>query len=361
VSVLSLPRRADVIDGHLSSVSYPPRTYAVAHGLEATASRLTPEAHHGTSQRRLLDAVLMTGPVAVVAAVGLSLVTGAVAWSSTVPSWSAPVALVALALGIPHGAVDHLTHAPSGRRSQLVWAFGYLAVAVAAIGVILAYPAVSFVAVVMMSLWHFGSGDVEARADLSASPTPQRRERVLHAVASGAAPLLLPLTSTSAVAALSIVNPDRSLLLSPGVLPWTRCLVLVVVAASIVVALTHHDGRGALELALLTTLGLVATPLVAFGTYFACWHALRHTARLAQPTPGTDITGRELRAVVRAGLPALGVTIGAIAVGVSVLPGRSTLLGVGLAVVWGLTVPHMVAVGRFDRQRRLARQLPPPG
>jgi len=356
-----LPRRAELIAGPSLAISYPLQTYAVTQGRDTTGPPLTPAPHCGAPQRRRVDALLITGPVAVVAAVVLSIGTGAVGWSPTVPSWSVPVALLALVLGIPHGAVDHLTHAPSGRRSLMLWVFGYLTVAVAAIGVILAWPAVSFVIVVAMSLWHFGSGDVEARADLSAVPTPESHGRVLHAVASGAAPLLLPLTSTSAVAALALVNPDLSPLLSSGVATWIRALVLVVVTASIAVALRHRDGRGALELALLTTLGLVATPLVAFGTYFACWHALRHTARLAQTASGTDITGRELLAVVRAGLPALGITIGATAVGVSVLPGRSTLLGLGLAVVWGLTVPHMVAVGRFDRQRRLARQLPPPG
>ena len=353
--MLSLSRRASPTAVPSFAISSPLQTYAVVHGLDGTGPALTAEPHYGAPQRRHLDTVLNVGPVAVVAAVGLSIGTGAVAWSTTVPSWSSPVAILALALGIPHGAVDHLMHAPSGRRSQALWAFGYLAVAVAAIGVILAWPAVSFVAVVAMSLWHFGSGDVEARADLTAGPTPQPHGRVLHAVASGAAPLALPLTSTAAVAALSLVNPELSVLLSPGVTFWIRALVLAVVAASIIVALSHRDGRGALELALLTALGLVATPLVAFGTYFACWHALRHTARLAQTRSGSDITGREFLAVVRAGLPALGVTIGAITVGVTVLPGRSTLLGFGLAVVWGLTVPHMVAVGRFDRQRRIAR------
>jgi beta-carotene 15,15'-dioxygenase len=302
-------------------------------------------------------AVLLLGPVAVVAALVLALVTGTTATSTTAPPWAATLALVALAVGVPHGAVDHLLEIQGDdRRARLRYASGYLALALAALALILLAPAPSFIAVLAMSVWHFGSGDVEAQADLRAATSSTRPRRWVQVIALGAAPVLLPLTSGAAVASLSLVNPALVVLLTPAATTITRGLVLVAVAVALTDLVRHRDHRGAIELALLTALGLIVTPLVAFGVYFAFWHAARHTARLAQSEPGAAVTSGRLLAVIRAGLPALVVVCVVVPLAAVFLHGNVTLIGLGLAAVWGLTVPHMVAVGAFDRRRRTQRE-----
>jgi Brp/Blh family beta-carotene 15,15'-monooxygenase len=130
--------------------------------------------------------------------------------------------------------------------------------------------------------------------------------------------------------------------------------VLCVIAVAVALLVRAGDRRGAGELALLSVLGVVASPLVAFAVYFASWHALRHTARLAADPVGV-VRPAALARTFAAGLPALVVTI--VVAAVCVLGFRehavlSTWMWVGLALVWGLTVPHMVVVARFDRDRQ---------
>ena len=101
-------------------------------------------------------------------------------------------------------------------------------------------------------------------------------------------------------------------------------------------------------------LGLVASPLAAFGVCSAAWHALRHTARLAADEHG-GVRVEDLASTFAAGLPALVVTVALVAGGVISLHASASLgtwLWLGLALVWGLTVPHMIVVTRFDRARR---------
>jgi hypothetical protein len=97
--------------------------------------------------------------------------------------------------------------------------------------------------------------------------------------------------------------------------------------------------------------------LLPFAVYFGFWHAARHTARLAQVTSG-EITLRSLASVTKIGIPAL---LGFIAIlaGLTVFWGPDALTGavlwIGLAIVWGLTVPHMWFVSRFDNRIRADR------
>jgi hypothetical protein len=99
------------------------------------------------------------------------------------------------------------------------------------------------------------------------------------------------------------------------------------------------------------------SPFIAFAVYFSFWHAARHTARLAQVSSGV-ITIGSLAAVTKIGIPSL-VGFIAILVGLTVFWGPGALTGsvlwIGLAIVWGLTVPHMWFVSRFDNRIRAER------
>ncbi len=307
----------------------------------------------GTSARDALSAtVLAVGPVAALAAVGLASLTGATAQSTELPDWVPWVAVASLAVGLPHGAVDHLTLMRPMTRRVPVLAL-YLAVAAAAAGVILLFPGLAFGAVVAMSAWHFGSGDVEGLVDLGGDVRDTRAWSALHAVAVGTVPLVLPLTGHGTAATLELIQPrlpHLDALTSGGLRVAVVVLSLVVMAR----LLTRHRLRPAIELLILVALGLLVTPLLAFGVYFALWHALRHTARLAQDDAGA-LQARSLLFIAAAGLPALALTAVVVAGALLVaggVGGPGPWLWVTLALVWGLTVPHMVAVSRFDAARR---------
>lgn len=314
--------------------------------------------HQEAMASRPALAVLNTGVVAAGLAVIASIVTGATAGSSTVSPLVIAVALVALAVGIPHGAVDNLTLAgPVALRRRLVLTVMYLALAAVSALAIVTWPGVAFVLVLAMTVWHFGTGDVEATRELRGLPPVRGGWRFVYAIALGSAPVLLPLTSSAAVSTLVAIEPRLALVMTEPVIAVTRLAVLLVVIVTMLWLIHTGDLRGAIELMALSVLGYVATPLLAFAVYFGLWHALRHTARLAQVTYG-QVDARTLLKVTRGGLPALAGFIVVVAVLAAVIdPSRAVgpMLWIGLVVVWGLTVPHMVFVARFDARMRASR------
>jgi Brp/Blh family beta-carotene 15,15'-monooxygenase len=304
--------------------------------------------------------VLNAGILAVGAALVLTVVSVTNATTQSMPAWPLVVALAAVALGIPHGAVDHLTigHRLGGREWTLL-SVSYLSLAAMATALILIAPALTFGIVLAMTVWHFGSGDVAASAALAGTAREQGFVGVLHAVAAGSAPVLLPLTSTAAVATLAQIQPQLSEVFTPVVTFTLRFGTLALVAVMICVLLNRGKNRGALELGVLGLLGLVAAPFVAFAVYFGLWHALRHTARLAQTSDG-QVRVPAIARVFIAGLPALAGAVLTVAVlmwalGAGVLSADVASAGAwlwfGLALVWGLTVPHMMLVSRYDRRK----------
>ncbi len=309
----------------------------------------------GTSVRDALTArVLAVGPVAALATIGLAVLTGATAQSTDLPAWVPWVALASVAVGVPHGAVDHLALMRPIRHRWLAVGL-YLVSAAAAAAVILLLPGPAFGAVVAMSAWHFGSGDVESLADLGGDVRDTRAWSALHAVAAGAVPLVLPLTGSATADTLRLIQPRLPHLdgLASGSLRLVTVLLALVVVARL---LTMRRLRPATELLVLVALGLLVTPLLAFAVYFALWHALRHTARLAQDDSGA-LDARSLLRIAGAGLPALVLTGTIVAAALIVAGGLGEpgpWLWVTLALVWGLTVPHTAVVSRFNAARRSA-------
>lgn len=302
-------------------------------------------------------AMLVIGPLAVAIAALFSMASDVA--GSGVPAWAPAAALLALAAGVPHGAVDHLALArqPVGRR-RFVLATAYLAVASLAAAAVLLAPAPAFVAVLAMSVWHFGSGDVELSDELSGAVPRSRWRRTLHIMAAGSLPVLLPLTAATSAETLLALEPRLAALTAPGILLTVRVAVLVVAATACVVLLRERRVGAAAELALLVVLGLTVTPLLAFAVYFAAWHAARHTLRLALDDRGR-LDRVRLRTVLRDGVPSLLVTLAVLAAALlSGSASSATVLWFALAVVWGLTVPHMTVVAAFGRRRRAARVSP---
>jgi Brp/Blh family beta-carotene 15,15'-monooxygenase len=299
-------------------------------------------------------AVLLIGPVAAGLAILASLLGQVPSSTPEVPAWALVAAIIALAVGIPHGAVDHLMLPALPRGAKLLGlAAIYLAIAAVATLAILIAPGPAFVIVVAMTVWHFGSGDVEAWATLTGEQVhPRGWHKALLAIAAGGAPVVLPLTSPAAMTTLATVHPSLGAWWSAPATTYVRIAILAAVVVSIIMLL--HTGRpiAAVHLGILAALGIFAAPLLAFAVYFGAWHALRHTARLAEHRYGT-ITWAGIGRITLMGTPALIGTIVIVAIAVAVTGSLTALapwLFVGLAVVWGLTVPHMSLVEYFDRR-----------
>ena len=310
--------------------------------------------------RNLALVVLNLGPIFAWITIIVSLLTQVTSSTIDIGPIPAALALIALALGIPHGAADNLTlvHVLSWRgwvRLVIV----YVSIAAVAAFLIIAFPAIGFILVLAMTVWHFGTGDVQATAELQGKAPVTGKFRILYALALGSAPVLLPLTSPAALSTVVSLEPALASIYSSPVTTITRIVVLTLIVLTLVTLIYRRDLRGAFELFTLAVLGLVASPFIAFAVYFGFWHASRHTARLALVTTGA-INLRSLAAVTKIGIPSL---LGFIAIlaGLTIFLGSNSMTGtvlwIGLALVWGLTVPHMWFVSRFDRRLR-ARGIP---
>jgi Brp/Blh family beta-carotene 15,15'-monooxygenase len=305
--------------------------------------------------RNLTRVVENLGPIVAWIAIIASLLTQVTASTINIGPIPAALALIALALGIPHGAADNLTLVNAlSWRGWIRLGVVYVSIAAAAALLIIAFPVFGFILVIAMTVWHFGTGDVQATAELEGRAPATGKFRVIYALALGSAPVLLPLTSSAALSTVVSLEPALSVIYSTPVTAIIRGVVLTLIVISIVALISRGALRSAFELFTLAVLGLVVSPFIAFAVYFGLWHATRHTARLAQATTGA-ITLRSLASVTKIGIPSL---IGFIAIlaGVTIFLGDDSLSGavlwIGLAIVWGLTVPHMWFVSRFDQRLR---------
>lgn len=302
--------------------------------------------------------VLNIGLIATGVAILISVLTRTTAATTSVGPLPIAIALLALVVGIPHGAVDNLTLTRRlTTRERLLGALAYGAIAAIAAVAIITWPGIAFVAVLAMTVWHFGTGDVEATRELQGLPPIRSWVRVPYAIALGSAPVLLPLSSPAAVATLTAIEPRLAAVMSDQVIVGTRIAVLTLIVGCLLWLIQQGDIRGAIELFALTVLGYVASPLIAFAVYFGFWHALRHTARLAQVSEG-NVSVRALLRVSRGGIPSV---IGFVAIVVILVTffdpslAMGPALWFGLAIIWGLTVPHMILVARFDARMRRER------
>ena len=274
-------------------------------------------------------------------------------------AWQVLLALVALAVGIPHGAIDHLISLPTHSLKKLIiFISAYVALAVVSGAAIFQWNVLGFQIIVLISFLHFGFGDASFLAELRASLGQRARTPIhhyLYAITSGALPVLLPLTSDQTKSALKEIQPEITNWAGSFV-STIRITLLILTGVTLLHCAAHKEWRDGLDLTALLFLSLLTPPLVAFGIYFGCWHAARHTARLTSLLPSSkQLTddgryGRAYLAAIYPGLPAL---VGACVLAlVLVLKWNqdfsNTYFWNLLVIVWALTVPHMMATARFD-------------
>ena len=272
-------------------------------------------------------------------------------------SWQVVVAIIALAVGIPHGALDHLVTLPKANPQKMaVFIVVYVAVAVVAVIGILEFNTIGFIAVLFMSAIHFGIGDAAFISEIDRRTAPEKKlNRWFYIPAAGFTPVFIPLVNSASTEALASVNPD--------LINWHQGFdsqILIAVTAfavlAILVMIIGKRNREALDLTLLLLLAHVAPPLIAFAVYFGCWHAMRHTARLTLSLPRSidDLTqGMPRKAFSHAVIPGLPALLGTFVVaGLMAFSGRDfsdEFFWMALVVVWALTVPHMVVTAKLDR------------
>jgi Brp/Blh family beta-carotene 15,15'-monooxygenase len=291
-------------------------------------------------------------------AIVLSFIFAQLIESSNI-TWQVVVALIALAVGIPHGALDHLVTLPRTSAAKMaLFILIYVAVAITAVVALLTWSVIGFIGVVVMSAVHFGIGDAAFISEIERrSVDPKPFQKYLYAAAAGTLPVVIPLVNEKSNSALEKVNPellDWHQGLNNDLMLWTMVLTAIVLLRLVQ---KRRDGE-AIDLVLLYLLAVTAPPLVAFAVYFGCWHALRHTARLTLTLPSSQAAfteGNLKRAFIKAVLPGTPALIGTFVVAAAIVIFRGDslddqFLWVTLVVVWALTVPHMAVTARLDRK-----------
>ena len=305
---------------------------------------------------RLFSQVRTFSSIAVIIAIALSLIFSQFLGKSSI-QWQVVIAVMALAIGIPHGALDHLVTLPKSKPTVMaLFITIYVVVAIVAVIAILRFNVFGFIFVLLMSATHFGIGDAAFINEMDRRGGRKKAlPRTIYAVAAGATPVMIPLVNSASTDALAQVNP--------ALIDWHQGFgqeILYAVSGfaliTIVILFLSHRKRESLDIALLLALALIAPPLIAFAVYFGCWHAMRHTARLSLTLESSQrafVSGDSQSAFTRAvipGLPALAGTF--LIAGVLALLGNEfngDFFWMALVVVWALTVPHMAVTAKLDR------------
>ena len=309
---------------------------------------------------RLFNKVRNISSILVATTILLSILFSAWLGSDSL-NWQIAMTVVALAIGIPHGAIDHLITLPKASPLKMaLFVSNYVAIALIAIVAILKWNVWGFIFVVAMSATHFGIGDGAFLNELEKYKIKKDKRSLpvwAYAPAAGALPVMIPLVNNRSTEALEKVNP-KLVDWHYGYTFQIQIFVLILLFLGLITLIRFNRKRDALDLLLLTALAFIAPPLVAFAVYFGGWHALRHTARLTSLLPKSNAAyeqnkiGRAFWSAVIPGLPALIGTM--LFVGcLSIFRDEdlsSTFLWNILVTIWALTVPHMMVTARLDRK-----------
>ena len=269
------------------------------------------------------------------------------------------LAVIALAIGIPHGAIDHLITIPRDSNKRFIGFIAvYTLIAVIAALAIAQWNLVGFQLVVLMSALHFGFGDSAYAHESQAAAGKNGYSNLIltsYAIPAGFLPVVLPLTDKRTLDALQELNP--TLVNWAGSLTeLLRNSTLAIAIFSILLLIVTSKYSLALDLVLLLALTFFAPPLIAFAVYFGFWHAIRHTARLVPKLPSAMqkvTSGEPLEIFFAAVIPGVYAILGIFLLGIYfVARGTSDVskdfLWVILVIIWALTVPHMATTAKFD-------------
>jgi Brp/Blh family beta-carotene 15,15'-monooxygenase len=269
------------------------------------------------------------------------------------------IAVIALAIGIPHGAIDHLITIPRDSTKRFIAFIGvYTLIAIIAALAIAQWNLVGFQFVVLMSALHFGFGDSAYANESQAAADKKGYSSIVlasYAIPAGFLPVVLPLTDKRTLDVLQELNP--TLINWAGTFTESlRNSTLAIALFSILLLVATKNYELAIDLLLLLALSFFAPPLIAFAVYFGFWHAIRHTARLVPKLPSAVKkikAGNPLSGFFAAVVPGLYAILGIFVIGIFFVAKGTTdvssdFLWIILVIIWALTVPHMATTAKFD-------------
>jgi len=262
------------------------------------------------------------------------------------------------ALGVPHGALDHLIGRGLllehlGRWWIPAFFVSYLALAAGVVTLWWKLPGAALLGFLAISIVHFGLGDV--RRDLST-----RSLLPFEVVARGALPIVVPVLSHPE--AVGVVFSALGSPVSAESLARYATFAALTLSPALGAALFHHAFRACTdrsladrgsahlevlaEVLILLLVFWLAPPLIAFLVYFCGWHSARHTLETAEQL----IPGSLARAVQRFALLAAPLSVATLVIAVGAWgllrisgqaadPAFLQVTFIGLAA---LTVPHMM-------------------
>ena len=179
--------------------------------------------------------------------------------------WQIALAIFALAIGIPHGAVDHLVALPKTSRPRLaLLIIGYVLIAIAAVLAILHWNKLGFQLVLAMSALHFGFGDAAFIAEQDRLENRNRmRPKVqnMFAITSGIVPVFIPLLKGSTKSALQEINPVL-INWASDIEPQIKFLVGFFLVLTLILLVKDNRTREFIDLIFLAGLAIVAPPLI---------------------------------------------------------------------------------------------------
>jgi Brp/Blh family beta-carotene 15,15'-monooxygenase len=305
---------------------------------------------------KLFEGIRNFSSVVILAGIILSLIFSQVLGESSM-QWQVVIAIAALAIGIPHGALDHLVTLPKSRPLVMAGFIAvYVLIAIVAVIAILEFNVVGFIFVLVMSAVHFGIGDAAFISELDRrQPVAVRLPRAIYALSSGSIPVLIPLVNSASTDALAQVNPS--------LIDWHQgydqeilTVVITIACISIARLIVRKRIREAVDIGLLLALALLTPPLIAFALYFGCWHAMRHTARLTLSLESSQRayeSGNIRSAFLKAVIPGIPALVGTFLIAAILAIGgqefSDDFFWMALVVVWALTVPHMAVTAKLDR------------
>lgn len=305
----------------------------------------------------LFERVRLYSSMAVAMVIVASLVASQLIGSKNL-TWQVAIALCALAVGIPHGALDHFVTVPrTNKKTMVSFIFIYVLVACAAALAILKWNVLGFQIVVLMSLVHFGIGDSAFLNELDRlkEKSSSRLPTAFVVLAFGSIPVVLPLVNSSSTSALSEVNVNL-VNWHQGFEQDLRLIVLFLFIVALAALLITKRYRDMVDLFLLAALAVLTPPLIAFAVYFGCWHAMRHTARLTLVLPKSQSEydqSHALKAFWSAVIPGTPALIGSFVVAAGLwIYGNvdKSFFWFVLTIVWALTIPHMIVTAKLDRK-----------
>lgn len=294
-----------------------------------------------------------------------------------------PLAVSALLLGLPHGAVDHLAPTRVRGESPTLRSLAGVGVLYGLLGgaYLAAWflaPVAAFVFFVATTWAHWGQGDVHALVAIEGVEHLRTTgQRVVTAAVRGGLPMLVPLLlgveqyrevatllvgrfGVSAAALAPLFRVDTRLALGTGFAALTLGTLSLGLRRAPAGLADAGWRRDAGETGLLWAFFLAVPPVLAVGVYFCLWHSVRHIARLVtldgegERALRRGDTATALAGFARDAAPLTLVSLLFLAGFywlVPVQPGTlPETVGLYLILVAVLTLPHVVVVSLMDRE-----------